>query len=109
MEENERQIADEIKRRLPDWVRKHLRRMILFGSRARGGSAEDSDLDLVALVDDRTPALERAMDDAVYSVMWDRDFKPTISLKVFAEDRFNAAVARGYSFYRNVMREGIVL
>ena len=83
--------------------------MILFGSRARGHAPEDSDLDLVALVDDKTPELEQAIDDVAYSVMWDHDFKPTISLKVFAEDRFNNAVARGYSFYRNVMREGIVL
>ena len=109
MVEIERQIADELRRRLPDWVRKHLRQMILFGSRARGDAPEDSDLDLVALVDDKTPELEQAIDDVAYSVMWDHDFRPTISLKVFAEERFNTAVARGYSFYRNVIREGIVL
>ena len=109
MVEIERQIADELRRRLPDWVRKHLRQMILFGSRARGDAPEDSDLDLVALVDDKTPELEQAIDDVAYSVMWDHDFRPTISLKVFAEARFNTAVARGYSFYLNVIREGIVL
>ena len=105
----ERQIVDEINRRLPDDVRQHLRQWILFGSRARGDALEHSDLDLIALVDDKTPELEDAIDSIAYNVMWDHDFRPTISVKVFAEERFQSAIAKGYSFYRNVMREGVVL
>ena len=100
---------DEINRRLPDDVRQHLRQWILFGSRARGDALEDSDLDLIALVDDKTPELEDAIDSIAYNVMWAHDFRPTISVKVFAEERFQSAIAKGYSFYRNVMREGVFL
>jgi hypothetical protein len=39
--------------------------------------------------------------------MWDNDFHPVISLKVFSEARFHSALEQGYSFYRNVMREGV--
>jgi len=39
--------------------------------------------------------------------MWEHDFKPVISLKVFTETHYREALERGYSFYKNVEREGI--
>lgn len=107
--ELDKQLVEELKRRLPTEVRKHLRQLILFGSRARGDAAEDSDLDLVALVDNNTPELERALDDTAYNVMWDHDFQPVISLKVFSEARFHHSLEQGFSFYRNVMKDGVVV
>jgi hypothetical protein len=49
------------------------------------------------------------MEEVAYRVMWDHDFKPIISLKVFTESRFRSPAEKGYSFYRNVEREGIEL
>lgn len=109
MGELDKQLVEELKRRLPTEVREHLRQLILFGSRARGDAAEDSDLDLVVLVDDNTPELERALDDTAYNVMWDHDFQPVISLKVFSEARFHRSLEQGFSFYRNVMKDGVVV
>jgi len=109
MGELDKQIVAELKGRLPIEVLRHLRQMILYGSRARGDATEDADLDLVALVDEKTPELEEALDDIAYKVMWERDFKPIISLKVFSEERFRESVAKGFSFYRNVEREGVVV
>lgn len=109
MGEKDRQIALELKNRLPAEVRQHLSRLILYGSRARGDAAEDSDLDIVALVDEKTPELEEQLEEVAYRVMWDHDFNPIISLKVIAGDRFRKAAEKGYSFYRNVEREGIEL
>src|SRR5580658_2770727 len=34
----------------------HPRRVVLFGSRARGGSGLDSDIDLIVILDDDAPA-----------------------------------------------------
>ena len=109
MGELDKQLIEELKRRLPPDVQRHIRRMIMYGSRARGDAAEDSDLDLVALVDENTPELERTLDEIAYNVMWDHDFKPIISLKVFAEESFRSSVARGFSYYRTVEREGITV
>ena len=109
MEEKDRQLVLELKRRLPSEVLSHLKKLIMFGSRARGEGAEDSDLDLVALVDEKNTEIESKLSDAAYSVMWDHDFRPIISLKVFAESRFRSAAEKGYSFYRNVEREGVAL
>jgi predicted nucleotidyltransferase len=109
MGELDKTIIEELKRRLPPDVLLHIRRMILYGSRARGDAAEDSDLDLVALVDENSPELEQKLDEIAYSVMWDNDFKPIISLKVFAEERFCNAAAKGFSFYCNVERDGVTV
>lgn len=109
MGELDKELIEELKQRLPANVLSHIRRMIMYGSRARGDAAEDSDLDLVALVDEKTSELEQAIDEIAYEVMWNHDFKPIISLKVFSEERFRSAVARGLSFYRNVEREGVMI
>jgi uncharacterized protein len=109
MREKDRDMVQEIKRRLPEEVRLHVERFIVFGSRARGDARVDADLDVIALVDEKTPEIEKALDDAAYEVMWDNDFDPIISLKVFSMSRFENAVARGLSFYRNVDTQGIAL
>ena len=107
MQEQDRAIVLELKRRLSADLQKRVMKFILYGSRARGVDADDSDLDLVALVDEKTPEIESALDDLVYGVMWDYDFKPIISLKVFSEARFRNSMEKGMSFYRHVEKEGI--
>jgi predicted nucleotidyltransferase len=109
MTEQDRQTAAELKARLLAAAGPHIRRILVFGSRAREEPEPDSDLDVAVLVDERTDALERLLDDAVYQLMWDRDFRPVISLKVFAQDEFDALYREGFSFYRNVLREGVVV
>lgn len=108
MDERDRALIEEFKKRLPAKVARHLRKIIIFGSRARGEATEDSDLDVIALVDEKTPEIEKHLEDAAYQVMWDHDFKPIISLKVFAESQFYNAVNRGFSFYRHIEKEGVL-
>lgn len=109
MDEKDRDLILEFKKKLPPDTKKHLKGIIVFGSRARGEAAEDSDLDVIILVDEKTPDIEKSLDDTAYGIMWDNDFKPIISLKVFSETRFRTAVKRGFSFYRHVEEEGISL
>ena len=109
MGEQDRFLIEEFKRRLPADIVSHIKQMIMYGSRARGDAELDSDLDLVALVDENTPALEQRLDEIAYNLMWDHDFKPIISLKVFSEARFRGAAAKGYSYYRAIEREGITI
>ena len=109
MGEQDKALIEEFKRRLPTDIVSHIRQMIMYGSRARGDAGQDSDLDLVALVDENSPLLEQRLDEIAYNLMWDHDFKPIISLKVFSEERFRSAAAKGYSYYRNIEREGITV
>ena len=107
MRKQDRKIILELKRRLSADLQKRVIKFIIYGSRARGIDADDSDLDLVVLVDEKTPEIESALDDLAYGVMWDYDFKPVISLKVFSEERSRSSTEKGMSFYRHVEKEGI--
>jgi predicted nucleotidyltransferase len=59
MDERDRALILEFKRRLPVEVIGHLRKIIIFGSRVRGEATEESDLDVIALVDEKTPEIEK--------------------------------------------------
>ena len=107
MKENDKALVLELKNRLPADLKTHLRNLILFGSRATGEATEYSDLDVVALVDEKTDDIEKRFEDIAYEVMWDHDFKPIISLKVLAESRFYDALNKGYSFYKNIESAGV--
>ena len=102
-------IVLELKRKIPQAILSHLKKLIVFGSRLKGSASEDSDLDVIAIVDDKNFVIEKELDDIAYQVMWDHDFKPVISLKVFGEAQFYHAVQKGFSFYRHVDMEGIVV
>lgn len=107
MNERNRALIAEFKSRLPSDLKEHLKRLIVFGSRVKGEAVEDSDLDVIALVDKKTSELEKELEDIAYQVMWAYDFKTIISLKVIAESQFNDALNRGFSFYRHVKEEGV--
>ena len=82
---------------------------MVYGSRAWGKPDPDSDLDVAVIVQGLTPEIEAALNEAAYQVMWDHDFSPLISIKVFDADNFAAYQKKGFSFYRKVAREGISL
>lgn len=109
MGERENRMVREFRERLPAQIRPHLRKLIVYGSRARDDADDHSDLDLVAIVDEKTPELESALEDTAYEVMWEFDFSPIISLKVFSQDTFQAAAEKGFSFYKHVLEEGIAV
>ena len=106
---NDKAIVLEFKRKIPRAILAHLKKLLVFGSRIKGNASEDSDLDVIAIVDDKNFVIEKELDDIAYQVMWDHDFKPVISLKVFAEAQFYDALQRGFSFYRHVDAEGVIV
>lgn len=109
MNEKDKALIIEFKNRLSSDLKAHLKQIIIYGSRAKGNAPDDSDLDVIALVEKKTSAIESALNDLMYQVMWDHDFRPIISLKVFGESEFNDALKKGFSFYRNVEKEGVLV
>ena len=102
-------LVNTLKKRLAEVAGEQLQAVIIYGSRAWGHPDPDSDLDVAAIVRDCTPQLEGALLEAAYQVMWDHDFTPLISLKVFDSGSFAAYLEKGFSFYRKVAEEGIPL
>lgn len=109
MDERDRNLILEFKRRLPEDVIRSVQKVIAFGSRVRDQKEEDSDLDILVLVDHKTRELESKIEDIAYQVMWDHDFKPIISIKVFTEAGYLNSLKEGFSFYKTIEREGITL
>ncbi len=107
MDKRDKELILEFKKRLPSELERHLKRLIIFGSRVRGEAVEESDIDVIALVDEKIPEIEKQLEDIAYQIMWDHDFKPIISLKVLSEAQFYNALNRGFSFYRHVEKEGV--
>lgn len=105
--EKDLKLVLNFKENISQDLRNQIKKIIIFGSRATGDAQDDSDLDIVVLASQKTPQLEIKLEDIAYKIMWDNDFKPIISLKIFEESSFNDAFRRGYSFYKNVNDYGV--
>jgi len=88
-------------------VRPQLRKVTLFGSRARGDFRSDSDYDLLLVVSVRSPELEVALYDAVLETLLSTG--RLISLKVFSEAEFKRLSAIQTPFMKRIQKEGVDL
>ena len=87
----------------------HLRRIILYGSYARGDFRADSDVDIMILLDLsdlEAKGYSRQLSYMTYDFNLDNDLdiKPIVK----SEEHFKKW-AVNYPFYANVQREGVVL
>ncbi len=79
----------------------------LFGSRARGSAALDSDYDILVVVKERT----KVSRSAIYEYVLDVNLKYGIdlSLKIYGVSEFEAFKAKGVPFINEVLQEGYSL
>lgn len=87
----------------------HLKQVILYGSYARGDFREDSDVDIMILLDmsdmETKAYFEQLMDMTFdFNMEYDMDIKPIAKSEV----HFRRWVVN-YPFYANVNREGVML
>jgi predicted nucleotidyltransferase len=102
-------LLQEFKKRLPEATRSHIQQLILFGSAAREEDQPESDVDVLALLDEKSQETEEALRDAAYQAMWACDFRRLLSLKILTLMDYEDRLAKGYTFYQNVEHEGIAL
>jgi predicted nucleotidyltransferase len=94
---------DELRRRVAPHIRR-ARRVIAFGSVARGEADALSDLDLIIVADTSRPFLERFKDFAGLYDVW-----PRLDLLVYTREEFARMVAEDNPLLRQALEEGVVL
>lgn len=88
-----------------------VKKVILYGSYARGDFKKGSDIDIMILTDLQDEELIQYRDkvwDFAYDVEWENNFDITLSPLVKNIDRFNYWL-NAMPFYMNVQKEGVVL
>jgi predicted nucleotidyltransferase len=104
-QKNEKEImhlfGQEIKRRFGH----RLKKVIFFGSRARGDSVHDSDYDCLVILDEISPAVKDAIDEIAGEFLYRYNVVLSVLPKLDEEIREHP-----YSpLLMNAFREGIVL
>jgi len=102
-------LLQEFQKKIPESTRSHIRQLTLFGSAARGEDQPESDVDVLVLLDEKAQQIDEALREAAYQAMWTCDFQRLLSLKILSLTEYEDRLAKGYSFYQNVEREGVPL
>lgn len=105
MQDKERKIVEKFKQLVSQKVKVHDVRV--FGSRARGDAPEESDLDVLIVVDYLDYAIERYISDCA----WEAGFPENIVILPVAIslDTLRNTPIRESIFIKNVYREGVSL
>ena len=83
----------------------HVRQILLFGSRARGEARDDSDYDMLVVVDHRTPQLRTVILEIEGQLM-DR-YGVLVATVLRSEVEWQRA--QEFPLARNIAREGVLL
>ena len=87
------------------------KKIILYGSYARGDYNDSSDVDIMILTDlsdDEIIEYRNKIWDYAYDIEWDNDFEISLSPLIKNIDKFNYWL-EALPFYMNVQKEGVIL
>jgi predicted nucleotidyltransferase len=93
--------------RLQDELGQQIVQIILFGSKARGNSAADSDVDVLILAKNEDRQLQKAI--SKISSQIDLDYDILLNSLLIAEKRWTQMSKERFSLCRNVERDGVLL
>ena len=108
---NIKKVIEEFTEKTTQLIGNHLKKIILYGSYARGDFNKNSDIDIMILTDftDKEIVEYRSKIAYIaYDIEYDNDFEITISPLVKNIDKFNYWL-EALPFYMNVQKEGVVL
>ncbi len=106
MDPKVKRLVDQVKAHLQERYGAGIKRVILYGSHARGEATEDSDIDVLVLVD---PSLNpREVDDSLNDLLYDiiLEEHELVSVIVLPEDHFEN---HNLPFMLNVRKEGVTI
>lgn len=109
--ENINNIINEFILGINDILGNRVKKIILYGSYARGDFNDSSDVDIMILTDLTDEEISEYRDKIVecaYDIEWNNNFDITLSPIIKNIDKFNYWL-EAMPFYMNVQKEGVVL
>jgi Fe-S-cluster-containing hydrogenase component 2 len=106
MDPKVKRLVDKVKAHLHERYGDSIKRVILYGSHARGEATEDSDIDVLVLVDSslNPSKVREGMGDFLFDIVLEES--EVVSVIVLPEDFFET---RDLPFMLNVRKEGIAV
>ncbi len=106
MNDVDKRILKRLKRLLQKRVA--LRRLVLFGSRARGDADPDSDVDVLVVIEG---AADEATRDYVSDCAWEAGYREGVVIVpvVFSREEWEEGPERGSLLAQAIEREGVPL
>jgi len=106
MDPKVRRLVDQVKAFLHERYGDGIKRVILYGSHARGEASEDSDVDVLVLTDPslKTSEVRKSLCDLLFDMLMDED--ELVSVIVIPEDFFED---HDLPFMLNVRKEGVAI
>ena len=104
-------IINEFILKVNDILNNRVKKIILYGSYARGDFNKSSDIDIMILTDLNDNELEqyrRIIYGLAYDMEFDNNFDITLSPLIKNIDKFNYYL-EALPFYMNVQKEGVIL
>lgn len=86
-----------------------LKLVVLFGSKARGDSTSDSDIDVLIVVDSEDWQLRKQINYLAVDICLKYDYQFEISPRVWSTSHFKKMKTMQTQFYQNIQRDGINL
>ena len=105
MPEAKRKIIMQFASKMKKILGKKLKKVILYGSYARGDYTENSDIDIMVLTSLTDAEIEK-IEAEIYNVAF--DFLMDYGVEIKNESQFNYWLG-ALPFYDNVQKEGVVL
>ena len=104
-------IIEEFVFKVNELLNDRIKKIVLYGSYARGDFSKDSDIDIMILTDltdDEIVAYRSEILDIAYDIECENNFDITLSPLLKNIDKFNYWL-EALQFYMNVKNEGVVL
>jgi len=104
---NEKKVIEEFKKRVKKEFADEIRKIILFGSKARGDSQKNSDIDIFVI----TTHDDWRKGDKIREIGYDLDeqIDYRLSIQVISESHIDYLKRNNFQFIKNIKSEGIVI
>jgi predicted nucleotidyltransferase len=106
MDPKVKRLVDRVKAFLHERYGEGIRKVILYGSHARGEATQDSDVDVLVLTDPslKPSEVRKSLSDLLFNMLMDEG--ELVSVIVIPEDYFES---HNLPFMLNVRQEGVAL